>query len=628
MSYTKGFMKIFKTATLCILTGLIVISCGCGNVSVYELKNQAVMQYTLPPVSEQPKPAGGGELTFPIPDLESLVPKETLNPLKTKNVELCNLFSLIYEQPIRMGNDGTFGPELAETWSVDDSGTDWTFNLRKGVKWQNGKGDFSADDVIYTIGLIKGYSSSVSDYAKYNDIIDDCKKIDANKVEIKLKEPGNAALYFMTFPILCKSYCESNDIDDATPIGTGSYNVKSYDKSKQMVFQANSSWWKQTPYIKNLTAVCYPQHTDELNAFSANKLNFLTTSTITVDTLKKYGVTASEDYLTQYYDCLVPNSKSGMFNDTNMRLALSLCLDKREIVSKALLGHAVATDYPVPPDSFLTGGASTNYEYNTTKAAALFEQAGWKDRDGDGILEKVDGTQLKDLTINLLIQLDKEDTYRRDVANNIKSQLLKCGIDIVVVEEDKTKYASDLTNGNFDLALCSFYLDQNPDVSFMTGSGGSANYGGFSDSGYDTLLESCKKALDEDSMKKAYIKMEDSFLQLAPQVSLYFRTNTLLYNATLNVSSNIRERNVFNTIPQWYLYMSNSDKGNPSSTSVSASGTNRPSSPSPTVTPKAGSSSNPSPTVTPKAGSSSSSSPTVTQKPGSSSSPPASVSGN
>jgi ABC-type transport system substrate-binding protein len=284
-------------------------------------------------------------------------------------------------------------------------------------------------------------------------------------------------------------------------------------------------------------------------------IDFLTTSILTVDTYKKYGIKKSSDYMTQFYDCLVPNTASGFFSDINMRRALAYALEKREIVSKALLGHAVATDYPVAPDSYLSGGSSDIYEYNPQKAMTLLEQAGWKDRNKDGVLERVDGTQITDINIKLLIPLNKEDTYRRDVAENIRTQLMQCGIRIDVVEEPYDTYRQSLESGNFELALCSFYVDHNPDVSFMAATGGAANYGRYSDERIDAVLKKCKTAVTESDMKNAYYEMESLFMELLPQISLYFKTNALLYDASINISGSMRDMNIYTTIPKWYLYV-------------------------------------------------------------------------
>ena len=195
---------------------------------------------------------------------------------------------------------------------------------------------------------------------------------------------------------------------------------------------------------------------------------------------------------------------------------------------------------------------------NTTsrKARELLELAGWKDLDDDGICERAEGAQIIDLEVSLLIPLNKENTYRHDVAENIQSQLAECGIVLTIDEAQSAgDYQQRLQGGSFELALCSFYLDDYPDLSFMIGTDGTQNYGDFSDATLDGLLADCKSALDEESMAEAFIAMEERFIETVPQIGLYFRTNALLYDNSITISDNIRDLNLYTTLPQWYLYV-------------------------------------------------------------------------
>lgn len=537
---------IFKRLVLVIAALAVAVLSGCGNGTQTDSQQDAIPQYTLPPIAKETKPAAGGELSFPVPQ------NFLFNPLKTKNFELYNLFTLIYEAPIRIGVDGRAQPELVETWKVDETGLEWTFNVRQGVQWHSDYGELTAEDIVYTIDQIRSYTVADSNYAYHNNKIQSCTAVDTYTVKLTLTEAGNAAIYYMTFPVLCKAYLESKDADTAKPVGTGAYYVDYIDVTDQVSLSANENWWKQQPYIPKLTALCYPDHDTELIAFKQNIFDFVTTSSLTVDTYQKYGETVYVDYLTQYYDCLVPNT-NGLFGDVNLRQAVAYALDKRDIVSKALLGHAVAADYPVSPDSYLSASSSKIYEYNLQKALELLEQSGWKQLDDDIFVERVIDNQIQELSFELLF--DKKETYRNDVAENIANQLRLCGMDVRLVDLESTEFASRIQTGNFDLALCSFYMDINPDISAMVGTGGTVNYGQFSDIELDGLLHNCHTALDEDSMKQAYTQMEDRFLMLMPQIGLYYRTNALLYRAKLNISTKLRDRNLLHTLPHWYLFV-------------------------------------------------------------------------
>lgn len=553
MNFTRVFMMCFKRALLYVfLLGILLISFGCdsGEGAIVSATQTPIPKYTLPPVIKDTVPAPGGEITFAIPNKEGT----SYNPLKVKNVELFNYFSLIYEKPIRIGADGKFLPELVETWTHDETGTVWTFTLRKGVKWQRDNGELTSADLLYTIGLIRTYSQADSSYAAYNSIIADCTALDPYTVSITLTEPGNAALYFMTFPVLCQKYLNSNNIDSSAPVGTGPYIVSDYNLPDGLTMEPNPVWWKQQPYIQKLNVVGLPDHDAEMSSFDQNLIDIVTTSELTVDTYQKFEEVNYVDYMTQYYDCLIPNM-NGMFQDSNLRQALAYALDKRDIISKALLGHAVAVDYPVPPDSFLSGGSANIYEFNRQKAMELLELSGWKDRDQNGYVEQVNGDQITELKFNLLVSINKEDPYRRDVAENIAAQLQNCGMNVSITEVERDIHKQNLEGGAFDLALCTFYLDVNPDVSGLVGTGGARNYGGFTDSEMDMLLQNCKAAVDDVAMKEAYLAMESRFLKTMPHIGLYFRSNALLYKANINISAGLRDRCLFLSIPSWYLFV-------------------------------------------------------------------------
>jgi len=329
--------------------------------------------------------------------------------------------------------------------------------------------------------------------------------------------------------------------------------VSEYNMPEGMTLEPNTSWWKQQPYIRKINVVGLPDHDAEMSSFDQNLLDIVTTSELTVDTYQKFEEVEYVDYQTQYYDCLVPNIE-GLFGDVNLRQARAYALDKRDIIAKALLGHAVAVDYPIPPDSFLSGGSANIYEYNQQKALEALALSGWKDRDNNGIVEQINGDQITELKFQILVPNDTDEPYRLDVADNIVAQLKACGMDATITLLDPDVYRQALDTRTFDLALCSFYLDVNPDITPLVGTGGHLNYGGFSDTEMDMLLETCKAATDTGPMKDGYLALEERFLATMPHIGLYFRTNSLLYKADINIASGMRDRNLFWTIPSWYLY--------------------------------------------------------------------------
>ena len=159
---------------------LMLIFGSCGPDAQTDAAQETIPKYTLPPVIRESVPAVGGEIVFPAPKQNTA----SLNPLKAKNVELYNMLSLIYEQPVRIGTDGKAQSELAETWKVDETGMVWTFKLRQGVQWQDGYGEMTAADVKYTIDQIM--NDPDSSYAHNKDLIATYTALDDYTINISL----------------------------------------------------------------------------------------------------------------------------------------------------------------------------------------------------------------------------------------------------------------------------------------------------------------------------------------------------------------------------------------------------------------------------------------------------------
>jgi len=501
-------------------------------------------------------PVEGGELNVPMPKNPS-----TLNPLKVKNAELSNIYSLIFESLVQIDADGSPQPCLAETWEASEDGKTWTFHLRKGIKFQNDqKEEMTANDVLFTLEMLKALSTEKSIYAKCNSLIASAKAEDNYTLQITTASPKSAVLFSMVFPVLSKEYYENaSGIDDKQPVGTGPYKLDSYDADSGMVLSVNENWWKTKPFIKTINAIPMSDNEEELAAYkNTGELDFVPTSLQTAGKYRETGKTNVLEYNTQYYDCLMPNINNSVFSDPNVRKALAFSIDKGDIISKALINHAVAADFPVPPDSWLYDGKLKIYEYNTARAQELLSESGWKDTDNDGILEKQqeNGAPLK-LSCNLLVLQTDDITYKKDVANLLKEQLKEWGFEITVVEKKWSKYTADLETGNYQLALCSFYMDRNPDLNFLLNSDGKDNYSKYKSADMDKALEKCAATVKEEELKLAYGGLQQQFVNDLPHIALYFRTNSLVYRSDLQGIGTIRELDVFRDISKWYLVTKN-----------------------------------------------------------------------
>ncbi len=526
-------------------------------------------------IGEQEKtitPLSGGEITIAMP-----TNLKTFNPLTEKNINMINIYTLIFESPLSLDTDGQFRGELIENWTVDSSGQVWTFYLRKDIQWHNGFGELTADDLVFTLDLITDMDIEDSVYARYNKRIGEYYALDKYTLVLNAVDPrtiyndeieaekSSYIEYAMTFPVLCKAYYENyNTFDNLWPIGSGPYEFTDFDVNKGIQLDINDDWWKKQPYISTIRAIPIADAASEIEAYADQVLDLVGTSELSANRYQKYGVTNVEEYMTQYYDCLVPNmyvpsrgnAEEKFIHDVRARQAIAYALNKSQIISKVLVNHAVATDVPIPPDCWLYDTTLDIYEYNEKRALELLAEMGYTERDADGFLAKKDIAtgELVTCSFELMYPKELQNNYKTNIASLIEEQLEDIGIRVDLRELSSTLFMTKVNAGSFDVALMSYYLARNPDVRFMLHSTrATINYGYYKDETMDGALEACGAALTDDEKKAAYSTMQELFLEQLPQIPLYFKTNSLIYDASIEGVSDFRALDIFNDIQNWYV---------------------------------------------------------------------------
>ena len=189
-------------------------------------------------------PKKGGNVRFAW-DLHG--PSDTLDPiLFTSSIDY-GRGRLIYNNLTRLREDLTASPELAESFEANDSVTEWTFKLRKGVEWHDGS-PFSADDVIYSMMRHIGEDSKSKAKVLVGDV-EVWEKIDNHTVKAVLKAP-NAEL-----PIILGTFhfkiVKNGTTDFQAPVGTGPYLLNEFKPGVRSVHKRNDNYWNDEagPYI-------------------------------------------------------------------------------------------------------------------------------------------------------------------------------------------------------------------------------------------------------------------------------------------------------------------------------------------------------------------------------------------
>lgn len=384
------------------------------------------------------------------------------------------------ETLVKLNTEMKIEPLLADSWKRVDALT-WQFHIREGVKFHNGK--------VVTAEAVK---SSLERALKLNPRTQDVllvNTITANGQDLTIttKTPHEALLGNIadSLTIIVDTTAAADTFAKA-PICTGPFKVKSYAENSTVVVEKNKDYWGDKAkldeatfkYIKDDNTRAMALQSGEIDAATnipSNNLSlFADKSKYNTDKISSLRIILSYVKLNNEF-----------LKDPAVRKAIALGVDRDTYGKTLLKGSAVAAVGPFPGSLPFGNKNLTGYKYDKAAAAKLLSDAGYKDTDGDGILDK-DG---KKLELNLAFYTTRSELPILGEA--MQAQLKEIGINTKLQSYESV--AQVLKSKDFDLCLLSVNTAVTGDPqSFLQTyfkTGGSENYGGYSNPEVDALID-------------------------------------------------------------------------------------------------------------------------------------------
>lgn len=301
---------------------------------------------------------------------------DTINPLTTRNKQLISINQLIYEPLLELDEEYKINICLATEYAKT-AATTYIVKVDTTVKWSNGI-NFSAKDVKFTIDLLKQVNNIYSENVKN---ISKVEAIDDSTVKISLSQEVPFFEYNLIFPIMCQEYYEGEDFftSNKFPIGTGKYKISSISNN-QIVLEKNELYKyqdKQNKNIKNIDIFIYDEIGEVYNSLKMGNIDLINTSNVMYeDYIGTIGYYIKE-YKGREYDFLSLNCNDYLMKEKSIRQAISLAIDKENIVSTIYNNKFYKSEYVLDYGSFIYNGNNTNLEYNPEKAKEILLKDGW-----------------------------------------------------------------------------------------------------------------------------------------------------------------------------------------------------------------------------------------------------------
>jgi len=295
-----------------------------------------------------------------------------------------NLAPMIYENLVELNTDNTIGPQLAESWKISDDGLTYTFNLRKGVQWHKGYGEFTSADVKFT--LERQTDPAVASVNADNLNIANIKSIDCPDdytVVINLQNPDVDLLYRLAMYygiIVCKAHSDKDGVAsiNTDPIGTGPFAFDSGTLGVRTEVVRNRDWWGNfTGNIDRVVSTYISDTNTIYTAFDSGELDAI--GLYDRDKMREYE---SKGYQVQTVPILQllyigVNMKIPPFDDPKVREAFFYAVDVQYYLDNLFYGMEVPAGSYVPPSCKYALKDYFKFDYNLDKAKQLLADAGY-----------------------------------------------------------------------------------------------------------------------------------------------------------------------------------------------------------------------------------------------------------
>jgi len=416
------------------------------------------------------------------------------------------VWSQIYETLVRLDSDLKLMPGLAESWDKDDSGRVWTFHLREGVKFHDGT-PFNADAVVYSYG-------ERANVTKARTLqLEKIEPVDEYTVRFTCVKPIPLPTYLthVAWPIASPSSIDAEG-NFTGPVGTGPFKLAQQLKGQEVVLVRNDDYWGKKSKLEQVIFKVIPDASTRMIALTSGDIDMsIKVPESEVKVLEKDTNITVHRKLTTFTDFLQFNCARTPFNDVKVRKAVAYAIDSESIVKNILDGIGIAArGRAYSPVMMYCDDNLPLFATDSNKSKELLAEAGFKDTDGDGIVEK-NGQPLE---IDALISTWSSRQQRE--AEACQAQLAQAGIkaDIKVLETAAMDQLE--SQGDFDVLLRSGFFVWGPYPHHIK-IHHSKNYKShYKNEAYDLLAEQAEAIQDENKKAQLYSQIQKMILDEVP----------------------------------------------------------------------------------------------------------------
>ena len=477
---------------------------------------------------------------------------ETIDPALNSAVDGGNMLLHSFECLLTIDQDGKIAPGQAETWEVSEDGLTWTFHLRDGLKWSDGS-DLTADDFVYSwkrvcdpvvaapyaetvLGMVKGYDEAIEGNLDALAVT----APDDSTLVVELANPcsyfGSLAAFATLSPVQEATIEANGDAWATAPetyVSNGPFYMTEWVPGSHITFSKNPYYWNADAIkLDRLKFVLMEDSNAAYSAYQTGEVLLIKD----VPTEEIPSLEGADDFYVDpiigtYYISL--NLQNEVFQDVNVRKALSLAIDREYVASTLMQGTYTAAGNLMGPGWMDTDGTefmsnanggqpyidTANFEANLEEAKQLLADAGYPDGEGFPTIS---------YTTN-------DAGYHKVVAEYLQQAWAELGIDLQVNIVEWSSFTPMRRSGDFEVArngVVGDYSDPSNMLELFCTTNGN-NDGKFSNADFDAAIDLSRSTLDAKERSTALHTAEDILMDQAGCIPLAYYNDFWLQSSKI-----------------------------------------------------------------------------------------------
>jgi peptide/nickel transport system substrate-binding protein len=533
---------------------------------------------TAPPASATPASniPRGGTLTLRIArDVTTLNPLFVEKAGGVRDEAAAQVTGLIFSGLTRLDDQLRPQPDLAERWDVAPDGLSILFTLRPNARWQDGQ-PVTASDVIWTYNTWLNLTGTTTLQYHLRDAVLQIKPDNPPESTVRfwLKKPYAPILADLAAPILPRHLLANTPLDKLAsdpfnfkPVGSGPFMFSEHKEGENVTLTANPDYYGGAPYLSRVAFLVAPDTQVALAALGDGRLSLAEAPQAAwEDYAQRPGIqnlfTLAKWTDPSYYFIAFNTRQGHALSDVRLRQAWALALDKESLVRAATGGAGAPVWSDIDPASWAYAPDTPRLNNDPARARQLLADGGWRDTNGDGIVDKAG----EPLRINLYVRAD--DPARLRVAAAMGPPLAAVGISTTVAPVDFDSVISAKIDPNhqpaFDFhAMIMGWENQSPDPDdyalfhssqIRTPSNPNGlNYIGYNSPEYDDLSFRARGEYDFSKRAALYAQIQKLLATDLPYYPLWADQHFMILSRRVQGPINLASPRYLWNVEKWWI---------------------------------------------------------------------------